>query len=128
MRIALLAALAALGLSAGAFAADDPSIQGQQRAGIKAAMSQHIDAAKYRDEFVMFDAVEGGMRKLRFDNLHEGVVRKGEFFVSCADFYDGRGRLYDLDFLVVEEDGEYRVLQSLIHKIDDRKRMYHVEY
>ena len=62
-----------------------------------------------------FDAVAGGLKRLDFDHVHDGIVRKGEFFVSCADFYDGDKRLYDIDFLVVEEeDALYRVVTAYI--------------
>lgn len=128
MKKAVLLGLAvAVGLSANAFAADDPSIEGQQRADIKASMAAHIETTKYKDAYLIFDAVAGGLKRLKFDHVHDGIVRKGEFFVSCADFYDGNKRLYDIDFLVVEEDGKYRVVQALVHKIDGDKRKYHVE-
>ncbi len=128
MKKAVLLGLAvAIGLSASALAADDPSIEGQQRADIKASMAAHIETTKYKDAYLIFDAVAGGLKRLNFDHVHDGIVRKGEFFVSCADFYDGAAHLYDIDFLVVEEDGRYRVVQSLVHKIDGDKRKYHVE-
>ncbi len=128
MKKAVLLGLAvAIGLGANAFAADDPSIEGQQRADIKASMAAHIETTKYKDAYLIFDAVAGGLKRLDFDHVHDGIVRKGEFFVSCADFYDGEKHLYDIDFLVVEEDGKYRVVQSLVHKIDGDKRKYHVE-
>ena len=123
----LIALAAAIGLGANAFAADDPSIKGQQRIDIKASMAAHIETAKYADAYLIFDAVAGGLKRLNFDHVHDGIVRKGEFFVSCADFYDSAEHLYDIDFLVVEEDGQYRVVQSLVHKIDGDKRKYHVE-
>ena len=48
MKKAVLLGLAvAIGLSANAFAADDPSIAGQQRADIKASMAAHIEPSKY---------------------------------------------------------------------------------
>ncbi len=128
MKKAVLLGLAmAIGLGANAFAADDPSIKGQQRADIKASMAAHIETTKYKDAYLIFDAVAGGLKRLDFDHVHDGIVRKGEFFVSCADFYDAAEHLYDIDFLVVEEDGQYRVVQSLVHKIDGDKRKYHVE-
>lgn len=119
--------VAAVLLSTQAFAADDPSIKGQQRADIQAAMQTHIEEAMLDGKYVIFDAVEGGLYRLEMDNLHEGIVRKGEFFVSCADMRNANGDLFDLDFLVAEDNGEYRVIQSLIHKVNGDKRTYHVE-
>lgn len=110
-----------------AFAADDPSIKGDLRANIKAAMMTHVSQTKINGDYVIFDAVEGGLKRLALKELHEGIVKKGDFYVSCADFEDVDGNLYDIDFLVAESDNELRVMQALVHKINDDKRKYHVE-
>jgi|TARA_B110000495_G_scaffold192771_1_gene197293 hypothetical protein len=59
--------------------------------------------------------------------LHKGVVKKGPFYVSCADFVDAKGRAYDLDFLVAGKGETLRVLQALVHSVDGEKRPYHLE-
>ena len=59
--------------------------------------------------------------------MHAGIVRKGNFYVSCADFTAADGTYYDLDMLVADHptDG-MRVLQAIVHKKGDDKRQYHV--
>lgn len=120
-----------LGLSVAegpAWAGDDPSIQGQEREGIQAAMGAFIDAQQGKDGSILhYDPVVGKLTKLRLVELHEGIVKKGHFFVSCADFVDEKERPYDLDFLVVPTDGGFRVNQAIIHAEDGEKRKYHVE-
>lgn len=109
-------------------AGDDPSIRGQQRTAIKSAMNSHISNTLVGGKFVIFDAQSGELMRLQFKELHKGVVKKGDFFVSCADFEDKKGKLYDLDFLVTPLGNDnYQVIQSLVHAVDGDKRPYHIE-
>lgn len=120
-----LLALAALGVAASA--ADDPSIKGDKRTAIQAAMQEHIDRNSVEDRYVLYDAVTDDVLKLRLIRLHDGIVKKGDYYVSCADFTDHDGTEFDLDFLVVEADGRFRALQGVVHKADGVKREYHLE-
>jgi len=116
-----------LGISQVTVAGDDPSIKGQQRLDIKTAMGNHIGDNLVSGKYVIFDAKNGTLKKLELKELHSGVVKKGDYFVSCADFVDDKGKLYDLDFLVTKNGAQYRVIQSLVHAVDGNKRPYHVE-
>ena len=62
-----------------------------------------------------------------FKSLHTGIVKKGDFYVSCADFADNKGNLYDIDFLVGEKDEQFSVIQALVHSVNGNKRKYDVE-
>ncbi len=117
----------ALAMAGPAAAADDPSIKGELRASIQAAMSDHVRAQTLDGDYVLYDAVDGQLLRLRFDAMHAGIVRKGNFYVSCADFTAADGTYYDLDMLVADHptDG-MRVLQAIVHKKGDDKRQYHV--
>ena len=115
------------GMRSAAFAGDDPSIQGPTRVGIQEAMKAHIGHNTVKDQYVIYDAVKGELKRLALKKLHEGIVKKGEFYVSCADFLDAQGSKYDIDFLVVQKGYNFHVLQALVHKIGDDKRKYHVE-
>lgn len=118
---------AAMLIGATAFAADDASIRGTLRADIKQAMAEHVAASTLDGSYVIYDAVDGNLHRLRFDAMHEGVVRKGDFYVSCADFTDTATDTYfDLDFLVAGEPGDLRVIQALVHKKGSSEREYHV--
>ncbi len=117
----------ALGLGTGAQAADDPSIKGQMRTDIQAAMTTHINYSLLDGKYVVFDGMDGKVMRLTYDALHKGIVHKGEFFVSCADFRDAAGTRYDLDLLVAETDDGYRVMQTVVHKVGDDERKYTVE-
>ncbi|MCP3986220.1 MAG: hypothetical protein GY723_17715 [bacterium] len=125
----MIHAILAVGVGAGAaWAGNDPSIQGEERAGIQAAMGAFIDSQKGTDgSLLQYDPVTGKLTKLKLVELHEGIVKKGHFFVSCADFVDENDRPYDLDFLVVPKDGGFRVNQAIIHAENGEKRKYQVE-
>ena len=113
--------------SVAAQAADDPSIWGEKRADVQSAMLRHINDRHLDGKYVMFDGMDASLMQLTFDDLHKGIVRKGEFFVSCADFRDAYGEIYDLDFLVADTDEGYRVMQTVVHKVGNEKRKYTVE-
>ena len=123
----ILTAALLLGLTTAAFTADDPSIKGATREGVQRAMQSHIAKNTLADRYVIYDAQTGHLNRLAFKELHAGIVKKGDFYVSCADFLDGQGKKYDIDFLVAQKNGAYHVLQGLVHSIDGEKRKYHVE-
>jgi len=74
-----------------------------------------------------YDAVEGRLRNLKLDKLHDGIVQKGIFYVSCADFYDKEGKKIDVDFLVITDGDQLKTIQAVVHSVDGRKRQYHLE-
>jgi len=110
-----------------AFAADDPSIKGAIRDKIKTSMMAYIETRMVNDTFFIFDAPEGRMLNLKFDKLHEGIVKKGNFYVSCADFFDKNGKKIDLDFLVVKDGDQLKTIQAVVHAADGNKRKYQLE-
>ena len=40
---------------------------------------------------------------------------------------DAQGRLYDLDFLVIQRGKKYQVIENIVHAINGKKRKYHLE-
>ena len=91
-----------------AFAADDPSIKGEKRRAIQIAMQEHIDHNTVNGHYVLYDAVTDDLLKLKLAKLHDGLVKK-------ADYY------------VIEKDGKVQALQGIVHKVGDVKRKYHLE-
>ncbi len=126
-RVPVIALALFFGLCGVSFGGDDPSIKGKTREGIQSAMKRHIDGNIVDGKYVIYDAVDGKLRKLKFDKVHEGIVKKADFYISCADFVDGGGNKYDLDLLVVERNGDFRVLETVVHAINGEKRKYHLE-
>lgn len=108
-------------------AADDPSIKGDLRQAIMDSMMTYIKKQMVEETFFIYDAPQGRLLKLRFDNLHVGIVKKGEFYVSCADFYTSTGQKADLDFLVLKDGDQLKTIQAVVHSIDGKKRKYHLE-
>ena len=124
--LAAVFAISAISIPA-AFAADDRSIKGALRENIKASMMSFIENRMVSDEFIIYDAAKGKLLRLKFDKLHEGIVKKGDFYVSCADFYDQKGKKVDLDFLVISNGDNLQTIQAVVHAVDGKKRKYHLE-
>lgn len=116
-----------LSLAGNLFAADDPSIKGKTRSNTQAAMAEHIEGNTYNGSYIVYDAVTGKLLRLNFGELHKGIVKKDDFYVSCADFTDSQGDKYDLDFLVVDNGGKFEVFEAIVHKVDGNKRKYDLE-
>ncbi len=116
-----------LSLGTAAYAANDPSIKGDVRKNIVLSMKEFIDGNTIGDSYHLFDAVEGNMLRLKFKKLHDGVVKKGDYYVSCADFVDQDGRTVDIDFLVLNDGNGFKTTQGVVHSIDGEKRKYHLE-
>ena len=123
----IMGILVFLAFTSTAFAADDPSIKGERRRGIQTAMQEYIDHNTVNGHYVLYDAITGDLLKLKLTKLHEGIVKKADYYVSCADFHDRNGIYFDLDFLVIEKDGKFRALQGIVHKVGNVKRPYHLE-
>jgi len=123
LSLVLLMALQVSVVSAG----DDPSIKGKLRKNITKSMTKFIDRNTFQDSFVIYDPVLGELKKLTLVKLHSGIVKKGDFYVSCADFTDTRGAAYDIDFLVVDNEGRLRTVEAVVHSIEGKKRKYHLE-
>ena len=114
-------------LTSVALAGNDPSIKGDLRTNIKASMMSFIENRMVNDTFMIYDASKGKLLRLKFDKLHDGIVKKGEFYISCADFFDEKGKKVDLDFLVIPDGDNLHTVQAVIHAVDGKKRKYHLE-
>lgn len=116
-----------MAISALSLAADDPSIKGDLRNNIKASMNQYIEGQTFDGSMYLFDSTQGKLLKMQLVELHDGIVKKGGFYVSCADFRDHNDRLVDIDFMVRPRDGQLITTQAIVHSIDGKKRKYHLE-
>lgn len=108
-------------------AADDPSIEGALRMNIKAAMKTYILDNTVDGTLYVYDSADGELMELKFGALHEGVVRKGDFYVSCADFSTKDNQKIDLDILVKNVGANLVGSASLVHSINGEARQYHLE-
>ena len=110
-----------------AYAGDDPSIKGDLRIGIQASMKNFIDAQTIKNTFYIYDPIDNKLLNLKLKELHPGIVKKGNFYASCADFTDPSDKIVDLDFLVIPTDHSLRTVQAVVHAVDGKKRPYHLE-
>lgn len=111
------------------FAADDPSIKQPLRGKIQKSMEKYIKENSIDGRFPLYDAVKGKLLWLKLDKLHEGIVKKTDFYVSCADFHDVAGTYYDIDFLVTKNGLKIKTVEAVVHKEgkNSEKRKYHLE-
>ena len=124
----VVAAAMLLGLIAtSAQAGDDPSIKGDLRTNVHKAMDAYVAQQTIDGALRLYDPVEGKLLSLGSYELHSGIVKKGDFYVSCADFVDQEGRKIDVDFLVLLNDGQLQATQGVVHSVDGKKRSYHLE-
>ena len=120
--------LITLGLLASSVnAGNDPSIKGKLREDIQQAMHNHIAANQIKGDYVHYDSLRGKVLRMKLDKVHEGIVSKGDFYVSCADFVDESGSKYDIDFMVAGDAEDLSVYQAIVHKDRSGKRPYHLE-
>jgi hypothetical protein len=110
-----------------AFGGNDPSIKGELRKTIQTSMQTFIDRNTVDGVYSIYDPIDGKLRQLTLVELHEGIVKKGNYYVSCADFNDSNKKIVDLDFLVIPAGDRLQVTQAVIHSADGEKRKYHLE-
>ena len=130
MRVIGLAALGALLVALAAtpaVAGDDPSIKGQLRTNIQTAMNDFVEEQTVDGAIRLYDPVDGRLLELKSYELHSGIVRKGDFYVSCADFVDANGRKIDVDFLVIQDGDRLQTTLGIVHSVAGKKREYHLE-
>lgn len=116
-----------LSIGTSALAGDDPSIKGELREGIQASMKSFIDRNTVDGVYYIYDSIDNKMLNLTFKKLHDGIVKKSNFYVSCADFTNPGGKIVDLDFLVIPDGDKLLTTQAVVHSIDGKKRKYHLE-
>lgn len=110
-----------------ALAADDPSIKGPIRENVQASMSNYVKDKTVDGVFPIYDPVDDKVLKLTFKELHKGIVKKGDYYVSCADFTGADGKKFDIDFLALPDGEKINTVQAIVHKVEDKKRPYNLE-
>ncbi len=86
-------------------------VKGPEKARVQAAMKVFIDERLESSGGVY--PIKGAIAE--FDYLHDGVGSSDGLFVSCADFRAGSD-VYDIDYYVMAENGEYTVVKEVLHK------------
>ncbi len=117
LALAILTFAVLLPWSNSAFAGDDPSITGELRANIQQAILRAIDEGTVGGIYRFYDPLTQSVLSLEFTKLYSETLKKGDFYVRCAEFKDSRGRVVDVDFLVIPDGDEMRVTLAVVHKI-----------
>lgn len=107
-------------------ASNDTSIKGELRTNIQNKMKQYITNQSIDKKLYVYDSVQNKLMELDFVELHTGIVKKGNFYVSCADFIDQDNKKVDLDFMVRPSGEVLITTQAIVHSVAGNKRTYHV--
>jgi hypothetical protein len=95
---------------------EEGALSEDDKTKVQAAMKEFVDAKLAENNYVykIKDSeldIDG-----EFDYLHDGVQFKNGLYISCADVKVDED-VYDIDYYVKEEDGEYTVVKEVLHKI-----------
>ena len=85
----------------------------EEKSNVQTAMKEFVDNKLARDGNVYTIEDKSGI----FDYLHEGVKKKGDINISCADVKVGDD-IFDIDYHVKNENGKYIVVKEILHKIN----------
>ena len=91
---------------------------------IKDTMRNYVaEKSKKAGTFKIMDPETGKERSLKLKRIHDRVGKTGNYYYSCADFVDtDSGELLDLDIDVEHKDGNLRVVDVRIHKVEGKER------
>lgn len=112
------------GLALASFAAYEVIIEPATQEGIQGVMLAHVNEKTINGTYFIYDAVTNDMKNLQFRELHGQILRNEGFYVSCSYFVDSRGIPYCVDLVVAEENGEFKVIESVLHRVDKLARDY----
>jgi hypothetical protein len=84
-----------------------------EKTKVQGAMKVFVDDKLAKDGNVYKIEDKSGV----FDYLHEGVKKSGDMHVSCADVKVDND-VYDIDYYVMNENGNYTVMKEVLHKIN----------
>ena len=112
VRIVSLGILLLLGLSVLA-SCTSGKMSAEEKSNVQTAMKEFVDNKLARDGNVYKIEDKSGI----FDYLHEGVKKKGDINISCADVKVGND-IFDIDYHVKNENGKYIVVKEILHKIN----------
>ena len=108
----------------------------EEKVAVQEAMKKYVDTLIADNNGFMPMLHEGKVLELELafsekypDAFHEGVVKYGGLYTSCADFVDPKtGDKYDIDFLVSMNDDSITVVQPLVHSLNGVKSPYDLEH
>ena len=115
-------------LATGAIAGDDKQLPAAEKDKIRQTMVDYIKGnSTSKGVFLIQDAAPEKTLRLKFGEVHKGVIQHHDGFLACVDMLDGK-TVVDLDFVVSADEDEYRVSKVAIHKVGKEKRKGHLDH
>ena len=104
---------------------------GASNSEVQNAMVRYVQTQSANDELMPL-LYKGKILRLKLaksekypTGFHSGVKNHGNLFASCADFVNQKtGDKFDVDFIVSRVDGNYHVVQPLVHSLNGKKNPY----
>lgn len=84
------------------------------KAGLQAAMQQHVDRQTVDGAYLYFDTKAGQVRTLYPATAHPLIVYLGEQFVLCFDFADAKGKKVEIDFYLARKGDSFIVFHTAV--------------
>lgn len=123
---AIISALVLMACFSAHGATDDQTVDGKTRKAIHQKTQDYIAENTVGGTYRFYDVVTNEVVRLKFKKLHGGIRTTDDFFMSCADFENEDGVLFDMDFLLIQnEDGQFVVTQPYLHAIEKQHRPFH---
>ncbi len=103
-------------ISAPAMAGD--VLSASEKAGLQAAMVQHIDRTLVKGAYLHVDFKDGVVKQLAPAKAHPMIMSMGDNFVLCTEFRAPGGADVNMDFYVARRDKGFVVFHT---EVDNRK-------
>ena len=70
--------------------------------------------------FLIVDPRSNTPLRLEFDYVHKGVKSHPDGYLTCVDFKDASGTVYDIDVVVAGSGEKMAVYDVFVHKVDGK--------
>jgi hypothetical protein len=84
------------------------------KAGLQAAMQQHVARQTVDGRYLYFDTKTAQVRTLHPVTAHPMIMQLGEQFVLCFDFADEQGKKVEVDFYLARKGETFFVFHAAI--------------
>ncbi len=85
-----------------------------EKAGLQAAMQQHVDRQTVDGAYLYFDTKKSDIRTLYPATAHPEIMLLDEHFVLCFDFADEEGKKVEVDIYLARKGDSYVVFHTAI--------------
>lgn len=94
----------------------------QTKVALQSTLDTYIEKSSVDGQLTLIDVNARSMTSVFMSNAHPMIVPiKGGKYFLCADGYDADGNEVKLDFLVVAENNEYQIVDTILNGREEIK-------